>query len=59
MDNSIQNFYQNQLINDYENSHGPRFDYLISDLNLNKIETSKESIDNNKLWMIFRNHTLH
>ncbi len=34
-------------------------DDTLKKLNLNKIETSKESIDNNKLWMIFRNHTLH
>jgi 2-polyprenyl-3-methyl-5-hydroxy-6-metoxy-1,4-benzoquinol methylase len=41
MNKTIENFYQNQTINDYENSHGPRFEFLISDLKLDEIKNSK------------------
>jgi spermidine/putrescine-binding protein len=33
-------------------------DDILKKLNLNKIETPEESMYNNRLWMVFRNHTL-
>lgn len=41
MNKTIKNFYENQTIKDYENSHGPRFEFLISDLKLDEIKDSK------------------
>lgn len=38
MNKTIDNFYENQKISDYENSHSARFDFLIEDLNLNQYE---------------------